>query len=122
MKLMFFFCLFTLQTAFSQSTTDTISAFNQKEYITSHKLSDIPQSFFKLTGLKRQNITTKKENFSSGCVQHKNDKKILLNFIKTNKEKNIQIIRLSYGGKSLIEKEYYLSYKKGDLQIKEKVI
>jgi len=85
-----------------------------------NSLNAIPGAFFKQTGISRLSIARKEKNFNSGCVRRPGEKHILLNYVKTNKNNNTQVISLSFGGKRFYTKEYHLSYDKKVLQIKEK--
>lgn len=87
-----------------------------------NRLNAIPSTFFKQIGISRFEIATKEKNFNSGCVRKPSEKHVLLNYVKTNKDNNTQVISLSFGGKRFYTKEYLLSYKKGKLQIKEKTL
>jgi hypothetical protein len=121
MRFIFFFFLFAFNQVFGQEVIESDSVnTDSSDYILSDKLSKIPTAFFKITGINRLSITTKDKNFASGCVVNGIKKSIKLDYVKTNKRKNTQIISLTFGGKTLYTKIYYLSYKNGVLKVKEK--
>lgn len=82
-------------------------------------LKDIPDEFFLQTGISKQSVATQKKDFTSGCVRNEKEKSILLNYVKTNKKKNTQVISLTFGGKRLYTKIYHLSFNGEELQIRE---
>jgi hypothetical protein len=89
--------------------------------MSSNSLEEIPEAFFKQTGISKESIATEEKVFSSGCVKGENQKSIKLDDVKTDKKNNTQVIRLTFGGKRLYTKEYHLSTnQKGALIIKEK--
>lgn len=83
-------------------------------------LDEIPEAFFKQTGISKESIATNEADFISGCVRGKNDKHIILKYVKTNNKDNRQTIRLTFGGKRVYTKEYRLNYINGTLEIKSK--
>lgn len=83
-------------------------------------LDEIPEAFFKQTGISKESIATNKADFISGYVRGKNDKNIFLKSVKANKKNSYQTICLTFGGKRVYTKEYRLNEMNGTLEIKSK--
>lgn len=101
------------------SEIDTIATKKNIELLET-KLKELPNFFFSATGINRFKITTKRDKFQAGCIVDERKKEILLNSIKLINKGKIQIVSLSWGGKRIITKLFYLDMQnKKILQVKE---
>ena len=88
--------------------TIVISKIATSEVSLKNDIDKIPDLFFDETGISENNIALTQNDFISGCVGAGNGKRIVLNSIMFNERKNTQLISLSFGGKRLYTKLYYL--------------